>query len=70
MFLDETAPNGAFDDEDSELLWETCCREYPNDPWSAWSAFSKLSEANIPPTIPACSRAQGMAVAGDSEKGS
>lgn len=66
-YLDEAVPNGAFDDEDSEFLWDHCCREYPNDPWSA---FSKLSEANVPPTIPACSRAQGMAVAGDSGKGS
>ena len=35
-YLDEAVPNGAFDDEDSELLWETCCRVSPQDPWKEW----------------------------------
>ena len=55
-YLDEAVPNGAFDDEETELLWDHCIREYPNDPWSA---FARLSDANVPPTLSACTTGQG-----------
>ena len=63
MHLDESLPIGALDDEDSEFLWDHWVREYPQDPWSA---FSRLSDANVPPTLPACSRGQGKGLDGDS----
>ena len=62
-YLDEAVPNGAFDDEETELLWDHCIREYPNDPWSA---FARLSEANVPPRVSVGLVGQGKGLAGDS----
>lgn len=63
MILDEAVPNGAFDDEETEFLWDHCIREYPNDPWSA---FSALSATNTPPRVAVGLRGHGRGLAGDS----
>lgn len=45
-YLDKSLPVGALATLESELLWERCCREAPQDPWSA---FAKACDANQPP---------------------
>ena len=62
MYLDESLPIGALSDLESELLWDRCCRESPEDPWKA---FEDASDANVPPTLSACSTGQGKALSGD-----
>ena len=55
-YLDKSLPVGALSDLESELLWDRCCRESPEDPWKA---FAEASDANVPPTLSACTTGQG-----------
>ena len=64
MYLDESLPIGALSDLESELLWDRCCRESPEDPWKA---FAEASEVNVPPTLSACSTGQRKGLSDDFE---
>lgn len=64
MYLDESLPIGALSDLESELLWDRCCRESPEDPWKA---FAEASEAQLPPTLSSCNTGQGKGIGGDFE---